>query len=86
MVAVNNASLHYLCVTDQLGNATDDATRNVLTECRKAYQLVYHQFEQGSFTFRNSSYQDVFDLEVKAAPAVKSCQTTFATPALPPWI
>lgn len=84
MVAVNNASLHYLYVVEQLGKTTDQATKNALSVCKDLYQLVYNQFAQGYFAFKKSAYEDTDRYEQKAERPRQACETTFKTPPTPP--
>lgn len=82
--ATLNATLNGIYILKELEKPTDKATKNALSECKDAYDLIVSQFQQGYSAFMGSKYQDTYFYDQKAEAPRKSCETTFKIPPVPP--
>ena len=81
--ASSNATNTHAFILNLLGETTEPALKNALTECENAYKIVGDSFQRALVSFNNKDYDGMRDAERDTPRAEASCTTTFNTPPNP---
>lgn len=78
-----NASNTHNIVVQLLSTVPDQPTKNALTACENAYNVITLSFQDASADFNRGDYDSMLKSEDIAPRAQASCEISFVTPPSP---